>query len=391
MNLARLQTLLGAENVSTSIEDRLVYSRDASRLEGECLAVVWPSHPEQVAALVEWARVEGADLVPRGAGTGLCGGATPQQSVVVDLSRLTHLGSVDVELRRVRVGAGIALGTLNRCLSPYGLFLPVIPGSHRAASIGGMIATDAAGLRAVRYGTMRNWVEEVTLVDGLGRWQRLAGDTLGDAVGREGVTGFIVEATLRLAPLPTQRTVSLLAFDDEASLLAQRDRWLADPRLTALEYFNRHAAAAIGWAPRPHLLAEFDSDGGEISDPVRIAALWHARDGLYPVLAGSGSSVIEDPQVGKEGLAALLAWLEAEEIPAFGHLGVGIVHPCFRPDDARVAVLYEQVAGWGGRVSGEHGIGLKKKTWTNDAFRAEVRRLKETYDPQNVINRGKLC
>jgi len=214
MNLERLQMLLGPENVSTSAEDRLVYGRDASCLEGECLAVVWPSHPEQVAALVEWARVEGTDLVPRGAGTGLCGGATPQQSVVVDLSRLTHLGSVDVELRRVQAGAGIALGTLNRCLSPYGLFLPVIPGSHRAASIGGMIATDAAGLRAVRYGTMRNWVKEVTLVDGLGRWQRLTGDTLGDAVGREGVTGFIVEATLRLTPLPTQRTVSLLAFDE---------------------------------------------------------------------------------------------------------------------------------------------------------------------------------
>jgi glycolate oxidase len=391
MNLERLQMLLGPENVSTSAEDRLVYGRDASCLEGECLAVVWPSHPEQVAALVEWARVEGTDLVPRGAGTGLCGGATPQQSVVVDLSRLTHLGSVDVELRRVQAGAGIALGTLNRCLSPYGLFLPVIPGSHRAASIGGMIATDAAGLRAVRYGTMRNWVKEVTLVDGLGRWQRLTGDTLGDAVGREGVTGFIVEATLRLTPLPTQRTVSLLAFDDEASLLAQRDWWLADPRLTALEYFNRHAAAAIGWAPRPHLLAEFDSDGGEINDPARIAALWRARDGLYPVLARRGYPVIEDPQVEGERVAALLAWLEAEGIPAFGHLGVGIVHPCFSLDDDRVAALYERVAGWGGRVSGEHGIGLKKKTWTNDTFRAEVRRLKETYDPQNVINRGKLC
>jgi len=99
MNLERLQSLLGPESVSTSVEDRLVYSRDASRMEGECLAVAWPSQWEQVAALVEWARAEGADLVPRGAGTGLCGGATPQQSVVVDLSRLTRIGSVDAEQR----------------------------------------------------------------------------------------------------------------------------------------------------------------------------------------------------------------------------------------------------------------------------------------------------
>ncbi len=399
MNLERLQTLLGPENVSTAVEDKIVYSRDASRLEGECLAVAWPSQAEQVAALVEWARAEDVDLAPRGAGTGLCGGATPQRSVVVDLSRLTHTGPVEVEQRRVQVGAGVVLGGLNRRLAKEGLFLPVIPGSHRAASIGGMIATDAAGLRAVRYGTMRAWIEAITLVDGMGRLHHLTGDALDDAVGREGVTGFIVEATVRLAPLPAQRTVSLLAFDDEASLLAQRDKWLADPstgsgqapRLTALEYLNRHAAAAIGWEARPHLLAEFDSAGGEINDPARIADLWCARDGLYPVLARSGHPVIEDPQVEGEGLASLLAWLETQEIPAFGHLGLGIVHPCFRPGDDRITSLYDQVAGWGGRVSGEHGIGLKKKPWVGAAFRAEIRQLKETYDPQNVINRGKLC
>ncbi|HEY66145.1 MAG TPA: FAD-binding oxidoreductase [Caldilineae bacterium] len=400
MNLERLAALVSEENLSTAIEDRIVYGRDASRLEGECLAVVWPSRPEQVAAIVEWGREEGINLVPRGAGTGLCGGAVPytpstqedrKGSVVVDLSRLTKIGPVDVERCRVRVEAGVVLGTLNRHLATNDLLLPVIPGSHQAASIGGMIATDAAGLHAVRYGTMRNWVEEITLVDGLGRVHRLTEEGMNDIVGWEGITGFVTEATVRLIPSPTQRTVSLLSFEDEEALLTQRDRWLADPRLTALEYVNRHAARAIGWEARPHLLAEFDSDGGEIADPQRVAALWRARDGLYPVLARSGYPVIEDPEMNGEGLASLLAWLEAEGIPAFGHLGVGIVHPCFRPDDERVPALYERVAEWGGRVSGEHGIGLKKKDWTDAAFRAEARRLKERYDPQQVINRGKLC
>ncbi|NOX61638.1 MAG: FAD-binding oxidoreductase [Chloroflexi bacterium] len=388
--MASLQTLVGPENVSASLEDRLVYGRDASRLRGECLAVAWPMHPEQVVALVEWARAEAVDLVPRGAGTGLCGGATPQRSLVADLSRLTRIESVDVEQRRARVQAGVVLETLNRRLALAGLFLPVIPGSHRSASIGGMIATDAAGLRAVRYGVMRDWVEEVTLVDGLGRVHRLSGDALNHAAGREGVTGFITEATVRLAPLPRQRSISLMAFDDEAALLAQRRRWLV-PELTALEYLNRHAAAALGWEPRPHLLAEFDSAQGEIREPARIAELWRQRDGLYPVLAASGRWLIEDPQVEEDNLVALLSWLDAEQIPAFGHLGVGIVHPCFRPNDERIAALYELVAGWGGQVSGEHGIGLKKKAWTDDAFRAQIRQLKAVYDPQGLINRGKLC
>jgi FAD/FMN-containing dehydrogenase len=391
LNIERLAEILGEESVSTAPEARIACGRDASRLEGECLAVVWPSHLEHMPAVVEWALEERVDLVPRGAGTGLCGGATPQRSVVVDLSRLTCIGLVDTEGRRVQVEAGVVLGTLNHHLAPYGLFLPVIPGSHRAASLGGMIATDAAGLRAVRYGTMRNWVEEVTLIDGLGRVHRLQGDALSDAVGREGVTGFIIQATLKLSPLVTQRTVSLLAFDDEEALLAQRDRWLKDPKLTALEYINRHAAAALGWEARPHLLVEFDSDGGEIQEPERIASLWRARDGLYPVLARKGHSVIEDPQLDGDALAELLVWLDAEGIPAFGHLGVGIVHPCFRDGDGRIAALYGRVAEWGGRVSGEHGIGLKKKAWIDAAFRTEIQRLKATYDPEGVLNRGKLC
>lgn len=391
MNLERLAAIVGPEHVSTSVENRLVYSRDASRIEGECLAVVWPTHSEQVVALIEWARAGDVDLVPRGAGTGLCGGAAPQHSVVVDLSRLDHISPINPEQPRVQVGAGVVLDTLNRRLVADGLFLPVVPGSHRAATIGGMIATNAAGLRAVRYGPMRNWVEAVSLVDGLGRLHRLTGEALDDALGREGVTGFVVEATLRLALIPAQRTISLQAFAGDTSLLARRDEWLANPHLSALEYLNRHAAAAIGWPPQPHLLAEFDGQGGEISDPTRIANLWRDRDGLYPVLARRGNPVIEDPQVQGDGLADLLGWLDAEGIPAFGHLGVGIVHPCFSPDDDRVAVLYNWVTAWNGQVSGEHGIGLKKQAWTDAAFRAEIRHLKGVHDPHNLINRGKLC
>ncbi len=392
MNLAALTAMFAPERVSTSQEDRLVYRQDASFLRGTCLAVVWPQNLEEVCALLAWAAAEGVDLVPRGAGTGLCGGATPQNSVVVDLSHMTRYSPLDAEGRTICVEAGVVLDTLNRHLGPHGLFLPVIPGSHRTASMGGMIATDAAGLRAVRYGSMRNWVVSLTLVDGEGRLHQLSGAQLEDAIGREGVTGFIVEAVLRLAPLPKQRTVTLLPFDDEASLLAQRERWLASSDLTALEYVNSLAAEAIGWEPKAHLLAEFDSAEGQITAHQRLAELWRARDGLYPVLARRGHPVIEDPQIeAPDRLADLLAWLESERIPAFGHLGMGIVHPCFTPGDGRVADLYRRVAEWGGSVSGEHGIGLKKKAYTEAAFCDEIQRLKATYDPHNILNRGKLC
>lgn len=392
MNTTDLRALLGIQQVSDTLENRLAYSRDASNLAGDCLAVVWPVHLEQVCALAEWACQEGIDLVPRGAGTGLCGGATPQSSVVVDFSRLNTIDSLDIEKHSVHVSAGAVLDILNRKLQYHGLFLPVIPGSHRVASLGGMLATNAAGLHAVRYGNMRQWVEQVTLVDGRGHVHQLTGEKLDDVVGREGVTGFITNAILRLTPIAQRHSLSLHSFAGDRELLAERSRWLQDKRLSALEYLNRHAAAQIGWEARPHLMTEWDGGEGTILDEARIAELWKARDDLYPRLAQSGYPVIEDPQIERDaGLAALLEWLDAEGIPAFGHLGMGIIHPCFKPGDARVEDLYKLTAEHGGRVSGEHGIGMKKKAWVSPTFQEEIRRLKTIYDPNNIFNRGKLC
>ena len=392
MNLASLQSLLGKENVSASAENCLVYSRDASLLMGECLAVVWPTYSEHIEALVTWSIENNIDLVPRGAGTGLCGGATPQGSIVVDLSNMTHIHNIYSKQKLVQVEPGIVLDTLNRSLETHGLFLPVIPGSHGAASIGGMIASNAAGLRAVRYGRMQNWIEDITLIDGRGQTRHLTGKKLDDVVGREGVVGFIVEAVLRLTVLPLGRSVTLCAFDNLEDLLNQRELWLSSKNLTALEYINRPTAKALGWEQRLHLMAEFDSMEGQITDPQQIVNLWRARDSIYPILARHGYPVIEDPQIEDPIiLGNLLAWLESEKIPVFGHLGMGIVHPCFGPDDDRVKALYQRVTAWGGHVSGEHGIGLKKKVFTGADFRAKIRQLKAIYDPNNILNRGKLC
>lgn len=389
--LSVLTAICGAEAASTAPETCSVYASDASRIAGRCRAVAWPAEPDQVVALAAWAGQNEVDLVPRGAGTGLCGGATPQDSIVVDFSRMNRVLDVDSHARTARVGPGVVLEPLNRRLQRADLCLPVVPGSHRAASIGGMIATDAAGLRAVRYGSMRRWVERVTLVDGLGAVHQVAGDRLDDVIGREGASGFVVEATLRLAELPGPCRVWLEAVADEAQVVARRDALLADPTLTALEYVNAPAAAAIGWPARPHLLVERQAPVSP-DDAVRAEALWRARDGLYPVLARAGHPVIEDPGLDSAGLAELLPWLAADAIPVFGHLGAGIIHPCYRDAaDPRIAELYARVAAVGGGVSGEHGIGLKKRRWVTPARQAATAQLKDVYDPRRIVNRGKPC
>jgi glycolate oxidase len=331
------------------------------------------------------------DLVPRGAGTGLCGGATPQNSIVVDSSRLRQIGAGDIKSNKVIVEAGVPLDQLNRVLRPDGLFFPVIPGSHRSATIGGMIATNAAGLHAVRYGRMSDWVEEVILVNGKGEVQQLSAGHRKAFAGREGITGMIVQATLRLAVIPMSRSLTLFSFDNLSDMLMHVKQLKTNSTLSALEYLNPHAAGLVGWTARHCVLAEYHSAEGEIRDPAEMANLWGARESLSARLTQAGFPISEDPQFPPEALEDNLDWLTVQNIPVFGHLGVGILHPRFLREDARIAELYYRVSASGGQISGEHGMGLKKRQWASEALKAEVLVLKRQFDPQHIFNRGKLC
>jgi FAD/FMN-containing dehydrogenase len=387
----QLEALFQPTQVSHREETRIAYSRDASRIQGECRAVVWPETVTDVVRLAQWAAETGIDLVPRGAGTGLCGGATPQNSVVVDSARLRQIDVLNIQLKQVVVEAGVPLDQLNLYLRSAGLFLPVIPGSHRSATIGGMIATNAAGLHAVRYGRMADWVKDVVIVNGKGQVQRLSGSERSNSAGWEGITGMIVQATLRLTERPDNRSLTLLPHESLREMLDQIDSQKTNPGLSAMEYINPKAAVMVGWAAKHTLLVEYHNTDGEIKDPEEMAIIWGARESLSARLTQAGYPISEDPQIPPEAQEDILSWLTAQDIPVFGHLGVGILHPRFLQDDPRIIELYGWVYAVGGRISGEHGIGLKKRQWASNEMKAEVQILKNRFDPDCVFNRGKLC
>jgi FAD/FMN-containing dehydrogenase len=387
----QLESLFQPTQVSNREETRIAYSRDASRIQGECRAVVWPKTVTDIVRLAQWAAETGIDLVPRGAGTGLCGGATPQKSVVVDSARLRHIDVLNIQLKQVVVEAGVPLDQLNLNLRSSGLFLPVIPGSHRSATIGGMIATNAAGLHAVRYGRMANWVEDVVIVNGKGQVQQLSGSERSNSAGWEGITGMIVQATLRLTEHPGNRSLTLLPHESLREMVDQIDSLKTNPALSAMEYINPKAAVMIDWAAKHTLLVEYHNTDGEIKNPEEMAIIWGARESLSARLTQAGYPLSEDPQIPLEAQEDILGWLTAQNIPVFGHIGVGILHPRFLPDDPRIPQLYGRVSTAGGRISGEHGIGLKKRQWVSQALKVEAQKLKNQFDPQGIFNRGKLC
>jgi glycolate oxidase len=375
--LSKLKEIVSEGGVSAKESDLIVYSFDSSIACGKAKVVVWPQRTEQIVRIVELAKREGFDIVPRGGGTGLAGGAVPQGSVVLDTSKMNRI--VDTEELSVEVEPGVILEDLNQRLK--GIFFPVIPSSHRVCTIGGMIACNAVGTRAVRYGRTSDWVLELEVVDGRAEVINQKGP--GHFCGTEGVLGIITKAKLKLAELP-QVSVSFEEFDDERSLI-KRVKELDLSRITALEFIDKRAAHLAGFNEKNYLLIEREGQENKESE------IWRMRDEIYPALASRGFYIIEDPLLPLETIPDFLKWLVKNEIPSFGHIGVGIIHPCFSHEQRpQMEEMFKLVRELGGKVSGEHGIGLLKKRWTDEEFISKIKALKERHDPYMILNREKL-
>lgn len=369
--------------VSQEKIDKLIYSFDASNMEGKPYAIVWPETKEDVHRTILYAIRHHLTIVPRGAGTGLVGGAVPMDSIVIDFSRMNNF---EILGEYALVEPGVVLDDLN---DKSDISLPVIPSSHKVCTIGGMIATNAQGMRGIKYGRMCDWIEELEVFDGDGKNIKIKKDNVKDFCGREGTTGIIVKAKIRLTDNIKGNSLSLLSFDNIGSVI-EKVKELKGEDLTALEFLDKQTSLLAGFDEKNHLIIEYNGDEGQIDDREEIKQIWEARDSIGPKLTAEGLPVIGDPKLDLDNLGKLLVWFKRNRIPCFGHIGVGIVHPHFKPNDPRIDEMFSIVKDLKGDISGEHGVGLLKKKYVGKEYAEEIRGLKLKYDPKNILNRGKI-
>ena len=374
------------EKASIDELERVAYSTDASQIDGNAVAVVWPENKEDVYKLVRYAHRKDMKITPRGAGTGLVGSAVPQDSIVMDVSRMDRVISIDIKSKTVIVEPGIVLDELNKALESHGLVFPVLPASHAVCTIGGMISTNAAGMRSVNYGRMIDWIDELEIIDGMGRMFNAKGDKIKNFCGTEGTIGIITKAKLNLTEPENKRSMDYLKFETINGMLKKYNS-LAKDNLIAVEYINKSAAKLAGLAPYFHLFIEYKSMTGEIFNNNQIENIWDIRKQTGVKLSAEGYTLKEDPKVPQDKIPDLMRWLEENEVPSFGHLGIGVIHPRFK-DSKLIDEMYRLVLELRGEVTGEHGIGLKKKKYMDYKLRERLTRLKASYDPKNILNPG---
>ncbi|XQA77574.1 FAD-binding oxidoreductase [Xanthomonas sacchari] len=445
-----LSALLGTEGWRTDADSRRSYGEDDSRRWALADAVALPQTHEQVQAIVRACRAHRVPLVARGAGTGTAGAAVPfAGGVVLSFARMNRIVQLRPADRCAVVEPGVLNGDLQQALAPHGLFWPPDPSSAEICSVGGNLSTNAGGPRAVKYGATRDNVLGLVAVTGSGELIRCGGAYTKDAtgydlthllVGSEGTLALIVEATLKLSPRPLAQAGLRALYRDAATAAAAVSRLMAQPSTpTMLEFMDRSAIALLrrngSDVPEAGAMLLIEADGDHDTLPYTLQALgaaaegdgllaldvaadgsardrlWAARRALSPALRTIRPGKInEDVVVPVSRIPELVAGVEALAaefdlpIVAFGHAGNGNLHVniMYAPDDAAETAraqaalprLFALVLSLEGTLSGEHGIGVAKRDYMDQAFNAAtldaMRAIKRALDPDGILNPGKV-
>lgn len=366
--------------------EAIAYKYDSSCSSGEPLFVVNVENIKQILSMIKLANKYRLDVVPRGGGTSLVGGAIPNKSIVIDLSKINPI-KIDSKKKIAIVGAGATIAEVNAEAKKKGLFFPVEPASHEVCTVGGIISTNAGGLRAVKYGKAREWINRIDVIAGDGKILKNA--KIDDFCGTEGVCGIIISAELKLIEIQGKRTLSMFEFENLSKCVEKAFEMKKDREVTALEFLGKYCSRIFG-KEKYILMVEFSDDSGTIKKEEEIEEIWRKRDGLYAMLCKDGFVRAEDPTVPDEKLTELIEWIEGEGFPVFGHIGAGIMHTHISKERMeRENEMWRKVKEFGGK-QGEAGIGLEKRELLDEEERKRITKLKEKYDRNGILNRGKM-
>ncbi len=451
--LKQLKEIVGSDNFSDAREDKIVYSNDGTPMISYYPeAIVTPKDEKEIADIIKLANEEDFSVVPRGSGTGLSGGAVPtENSIVVLMNRWDRILEIDSENLTAWVHPGVITAKLQAEVEKQGLFYPPDPGSQNICTIGGNVAENAGGLRGLKYGVTKNYVMGVEMISPTGEIIRNGGKNVKDVagynvrdliVGSEGTLGIFSKILLRLIPKPqTSRTI--LAFFDDLGKAAQSVSDIIASHVipctmefldaTTVKSVDAYAGLGLPTDIKALLLLEVDGheavvneEASQIEKVVRqnnamkvetakneqeALKLKTARRAAFSALARvRPTTILEDATVPRSNLATLIERTAAIaekyhlQMGNFGHAGDGNMHPTILTDErdneeiGRVEhffdEVYQETINLGGTITGEHGIGIAKKTFLAKHIEIPtlemMKSIKHSLDPNNVLNRDKM-
>ena len=449
-----IEKIVGKEGYSTRVADLYTYGFDASIFHTTPEMIIQPRSTEQVSEVMKIADAYNIPVVPRGAGTGLCGSAVPiKGGIVMDMSRMNKVLQISVGDLWAEVEAGCVYNDFNAAIGKYGFFFPCNPGSAEACEIGGMVAANASGMRAVKYGATRDFVLGLTFVKANGEIVNAGTKTIKDSsgyqlarllCGSEGTLGIITKVTIKLLAKPKSTASCLCSFNSVHDAGKCISAIIAEPLIPAsCELMDSVSIEAVNNSqgnPLPEckalIIVECDGEPEQVErdlktveriakdigattvtathDKKQIAAWTSARKAVMTSLSAlkpgfSSVSLADDMGVPVSKIPdAVLAFQKIAEkyrvtIATYGHASDGNLHtkmlldPLDKDEWDRgvkaVSEIFDACIELGGTVTGEHGVGISKAPDFQKERATElstIRAIKQAFDPKNILNPGKL-
>jgi len=447
-----LKEIAGEDDFTDALIDLVPYAYDASDHDHRPEAAVWPRTAEQISRILRLASEHRFPVTPRGAGTGLAGGAVPVRGgLLLDLCRMDRIIDIRIADRLAVLQPGVVYADLERALAPDGFFFPPDPSSSSVCTLGGNVATNAGGIRGAKYGVTRDYVLglETVLADGRiirtgsGCIKSVSGyDLTRLLVGSEGTLGVITEITLRVHPKPSSYKTCLAFFGaigdaghviidtmssgvipsvmellDENTIEVLRQQAKIDfPKAAAMIFAEvdgyTEAETSFQMDRVTQAFRKNHASAIQIAGtPREVETLWKVRKSIGSTAARlRTNNVSEDVTVPVSKVPDLLVGISRivrdHGLPyvIFGHAGDGNLHPRIMyersdPDQAKrlnqaVEAIFRLTCQLGGTLSGEHGIGLAKAPYfgfEHGAAEIELMRgIKRLFDPLHILNPGKM-
>jgi glycolate oxidase len=452
-SLEDLGKLFPADRILHQKEDLIPYAFDGTAAIFQMPhAVVFAKSAQEVASLLKMSNEKRFAVVTRGSGTGLSGGSVPSEGcVVLCLAQMNRILEVDTKNLTLKAESGATTISIAEAAEKVGLFYPPDPGSMKISTIGGNVAENSGGLRGLKYGITRNYVMglEVVLPSGEVFFtgnkcvKDVAGYSMRDLfVGSEGTLGVITEVLLKLIPKPEARK-TLLAIYDTMEAAAETVSAIIENKIIpcTLEFLDKVTIncvedyAKIG-LPRDAasvLLIETDGHPAQVEDEARAMAeiatargarqvviaqtveeaaqLATARRAAFSSLARvAPTTILEDATVPRSELVKMVRHIQQVsekyqlKVGTFGHMGDGNLHPTFLTNEKNaeemhrveeaMKEIFDFAVSIGGTITGEHGVGLAKKSFLPKALGElnmdVMKRVRAAFDPNGILNPGKM-
>jgi len=449
-----LKKIVSEDRLSTKVADLYVYGFDASIHHKNPDVIVRPVNTKEVSEIVKLAFRTRTPIIPRGAGTAMCGHAVPLKGgIILDMTLMNKIKEIHVEDLYCVVEPGVVYDKLNAALAKKGFWFPTTPGSGEACTIGGMVVTNASGMRAIKYGATRDYVLGLEIVLPTGDIIHSGTRTLKNSsgyqidrlmVGSEGTLGVVTEVTLKLAFKPRASAMTLAGFNSLQDAGKCVSNIIARPLMpSAIELMDSVCIKAVNKCMNVGLpdvaaicMIEVDGHPSAVEDELKIVEeickqsgavtteasrdkkridYWtYARKAIMPSLSRYGEKFVsvalaDDMSVPISRIPeAVVAFQKiAEEngvvIGTYGHSADGNLHTkmlvepgsddSWRRGERAVGQIFDKVLELGGTVTGEHGVSITKAPYMKKE-RADsletMRKIKKALDPRNIMNPGKM-